>query len=132
MNWVFDEVRVSADSELLERQRFGMENLLFIHPSLHTSPPIMIVRLLAAANSPLDGKAFGAKGSLCLIVPFMAFEITCFANGSCYGSARVSGLFKTPEEMPRSNAGNEYTEFIDSEMNPVLEDMRNFNLNIFD
>ena len=40
----------------------------------------------------------------------------------------VQGLFKTPEEMPRSNAGNEYTEFIDSEMDPILEDMRNFKL----
>ena len=130
----FDEVRVSADSELLERAeiRYGKSALI------HTPMPTYIATYHDSSLTGGGQFAIGWPGirgpRAAYVSSFRSWHAKLRASPTGLAMVRqgAQGLFKTPEEMPRSNAGYEYTEFIDSEMAPILEDMSKFSLNIFD
>jgi hypothetical protein len=130
----FDEVRVSADSELLERAeiRYGKSALV------HTPAPTYIATYHDSSLTGGGQFAIGWPGirgpRAAYVSSFRSWHAKLRASPTGLAMVRqgAQGLFLTPEEMPRSNAGYEYTEFIDSEMTPILEDMRKFNLNMVD
>lgn len=129
----FDEVRVSADSELLERAeiRYGKSTLIHV--------PIPTYIATYHDNSLTGGGPFaigwpGIRGPRALYVSsFRSWHAKLRASPNGLSLIRHSqkGNFQTPKEMPRSNAGLEYLEFVDSEMEPILADMKSFDVNIF-
>ena len=129
----FDEVRVSADSELLERAeiRYGKSALI------HTPVPTYIAT--HHDDSLTGGGPFaigwpGIRGPRASYVSsFRSWHAKIRASPSGLSLVRhgKKGNFQTPKEMPRANAGLEYSEYIDSEMEPILKDMNTFDINIF-
>ena len=113
----FDEVRVSADSELLERAeiRYGKSTLIHV--------PIPTYIATYHDNSLTGGGPFaigwpGIRGPRALYVSsFRSWHAKLRASPNGLSLIRHSqkGNFQTPKEMPRSNAGLEYLEFVDSE-----------------
>ena len=130
----FDEVRVSADSELLERAeiRYGKSALV------HVGVPTYIATYHDSSLTGGGQFAIGWPGirgpRAAYVSSFRSWHAKLRASPTGLSLVRqgAQGLFSTPAEMPRSNAGYEYAEFIDSEMEPILEDMNKFGLNIFD
>lgn len=130
----FDEVRVSADSELLERAeaRYGKTAII------HVPAPTYIATY--HDNSLTGGGKFaiGWKGihgpRASYVSSFRAWHAKLRSSPSGLSIMRQGGCgpFRSPEEMPRANAGLEFTEFIDEEMVPILEDLEKFTVNMFD
>ena len=130
----FDEVRVSADSELLERAeiRYGKAALV------HTPVPTYIATY--HDNSLTGGGPFaigwpGIRGPRAEYVSsFRSWHAKLRASPTGLSLVRQGevGSFAVPEEMPRANAGYEFSQFIDSEMEPILDDLSKFQINIFD
>ena len=130
----FDEVRVSADSELLERAeaRYGKSALV------HVPAPTYIATY--HDNSLTGGGQFaigwqGIRGPRASYVSsFRSWHAKLRASPTGLSMVRQGkkALFKSPKEMPRSSAGDDYTEFMDSEMEPILADLSEFSINIFD
>ena len=124
----FDEVRVSADSELLERAevRYGKQALV------HQPLPMYMATYHDQSLTGGGPFAIGWRGIRgprgAYVSSFRAWHSKLRASPKGLSVVRRSekGFFQTPEEMPRTNAGMDYIPFEDSEMIPILEDLSKF------
>jgi glycosyltransferase involved in cell wall biosynthesis len=124
----FDEVRVSADSELLERAEVRYGKAALVHK------PLPMYMATYHDQSLTGGGPFaigwrgirGPRGEY--VASFRAWHSKLRASPSGLSLTRrgEKGYFRTPAEMPRANAGMDYMPFEDSEMFPILDDLSKF------
>lgn len=124
----FDEVRVSADSELLERAEVRYGKAALVHKPL----PMYLATYHDQSLTGGGPFAIGWRGIRgprgAYVSSFRAWHSKLRASPKGLSMVRRSekGFFQTPEEMPRTNAGMDYIPFEDSEMTPILKDLSKF------